>query len=412
MSGLTLVELLVVIAIIALLASLLIPAVNSAREGARGMACANNLKQFGHGIQNYMATFDAFPPASTGVHGFTFFTLITNYVDDGAATAFGSRLHLGHPATRVNTPSSFPVITVVDQETIDVSAKNHAVLSEMPQFSFFTCPTRGSRVSRSAKSGDGARKNCDYVMVVSDTIQGRKPDLFDDALCIGITGAGCGAKSSKAGRGILNFAIGRERITQEQMNSLPSSWRNVYLFDVDFYTNMISFTNGSVFKNPSSVAADQRFQRPYDGWSSRVRAASVPDGLSNTAMLAEKHLAAGELGLWGTSAYRLRSQAEANGQNSWGLDEVSLAGSPAYENIGHFTRGISFGPNDASSPYAGYGWGPTVGSWHPGNQVNVLMADGSVRSIGSDIDTMYMMPMLGTRNDTDIRTDGRVLSLP
>jgi prepilin-type processing-associated H-X9-DG protein len=55
--------------------------------------------------------------------------------------------------------------------------------------------------------------------------------------------------------------------------------------------------------------------------------------------------------------------------------------------------------------------GPTIGSWHPGNQVNVLMADGAVRSIGSDIDQMFMLPMLGTRDDTETRTD-RVLDLP
>jgi hypothetical protein len=35
-----------------------------------------------------------------------------------------------------------------------------------------------------------------------------------------------------------------------------------------------------------------------------------------------------------------------------------------------------------------------------------------VRSIGSDIDTLYTLPMLGTRDDTHIRTDGRLLSLP
>lgn len=145
----TLIELLVVIAIIAILASLLLPALNKARKKASAIKCVNNMKSFGSGLQQYTVDYNEYlPPGRTAMgSGFIWQVKIRDYV--------------GNPGD-VNDINNSRA-TILQNEVIPVTASAKGIylcpdfVSDAPFYPMNTtyCPTAcaSTEAQQSDKSG-------------------------------------------------------------------------------------------------------------------------------------------------------------------------------------------------------------------------------------------------------------------
>lgn len=89
----TLIELLIVIAIIAILASMLMPALGRARSSAKRIACVATLKQLGAGLLMYASDWNGFfPQKGQNADGYAWPLTIADYMGfrhDGSASTWG-----------------------------------------------------------------------------------------------------------------------------------------------------------------------------------------------------------------------------------------------------------------------------------------------------------------------------------
>jgi len=215
----TLIELLVVIAIIAILAGMLLPALNQAREKAKRINCISNLKQIGLSIKMYTGDYSEFYPFDA------------NYVGDPLPPRFE-----GYNGTTIDgseQKGSFNILvrndyltspnTYICPSTIDKAKEQISYLS-MNDFGQMLAGSGGSVLppeatrldilneknvpSGTAITFDGAANN---IMNHSNYVS----FLFGDGHAKGHTGDGKNIYNQNSNHGLSNFLV---TILQSQIN--------------------------------------------------------------------------------------------------------------------------------------------------------------------------------------------------
>jgi len=367
-TGFTLVEMLVVIAIIGALAGLLLPAVQSARESARMNSCRNNLGQLSKGLLQHESAMGFFPSAGWGPQWL------------GVAERGGDSSQPGGWA--------FSLLDYIEEGNLRdsivgaTSGAAYKTLLETP-VRLFACPTRRTAkpISAANQTFKGAA-NCDVSVdrstrndyaINSGSVGPCVPVANVKSLFAGLTDSSYNSKKVTLCRDGRTQSIGLPAVTapghaDSTIGACGSACSGP--FNASNMKPFATLVDGDSWrvKSPKDKILedllDLGIADAQDGISfrmSRLQAASIFDGLSNTYLVGEKSVQ--------TTSY----------------DSGNTEGDSAPLVVGYGPDGARWGSVTPQRDSKTQSNSAAFGSSHSGGW-NVAFADGSVRTTGYDID--------------------------
>ena len=338
----TLVELLVVIAIIGILITMLLPAVQAAREAARRMQCSNHLRQIGLAIHNFHDTHNGIPPSAIHTGRMSMWGFIYPHIEQLALYDHLAGRHFEVPSG---------IMELTDAEWWNGGGSAGPGLTNEQKIAFgsvsiYLCPSR--------------RSGTQYVDITTE-------EQADAA-----------APGPQTCYAMVFDAIEHSPVFPQMGWMFATDQHNPY--HVSNHVGPFRLAVPGPIPSPNLLWQGWRASRPRDTFAWFV------DGSSNQFLVGEKHIPISVLGQCGRGTLGWDRRETYSGDCSylslgvWGINSSGRS-FMTWEGEKTLARGPNAFISSAAADYV-----PThhynFGSHHPGI-VNFLIGDGSARTVST-----------------------------